>query len=85
MYNDDIIGVRDICTGNLISFNEIISKINKSASTNIVPTYLPRPRLYIEGSRGDSSFAKEMLGREFTSVDDGIKAMLNAFKHEDLK
>lgn len=85
LYNDDTIGVRDICTGNLISFNEIISKINKSASTNIVPTYLPRPRLYIEGSSGDSSFAKEMLGREFTSVDDGIKVMLNAFKHEDLK
>ena len=74
------VGVRDICTGNLTSFNDIISKINMIASTNITPTYIPRPKSYIDGVTGDPSFAKEILGRKFISVDEGIKLMVNAFR-----
>ena len=80
LHKPNVMGVQDICTGDLISFNEIVSKINRLASTNITPTYIPRPKSYVEGAAGDSSFAKEMLGRKFTSVDDGIKSMINIFK-----
>ena len=78
----NISGVRDICTGNLISFNDVVSIINRMASTNIFPKYVQRPKSYIEYTTGDSSFGKEMLGREFTSIDEGIKSMINIFKNK---
>ena len=79
LYMPNIIGVQDICTGDLISFNDIISKINMIASTNITPTYLPLPKSYIEGVTGDPSTAKEILGRKFTPLDEGIKSMINLY------
>lgn len=85
LYKPGITGVRDVCTGDLISFNDIISIINRVATTNITPKYVPRPKSYIEGATGDSSFAKEMLGRDFTSIDDGIKSMIYVFKNKSNK
>ena len=85
LYKPEISGVRDICTGNLISFNAIVSIINRIAATNIPPKYLPRPKSYIEGTTGDPLFAKEMLGREFTSIDDGIRLMICMFKNKSNK
>lgn len=73
-------GVQDICTGNLISFNDIISKINMISSANINPTYVSRPKSYIEGVTGDPSFAREVLNRKFTPLDEGIRSMINALR-----
>lgn len=80
LYKTNVIGVHDICSGNILSFNEIIFKINSAALTSIAPTYIPRPKRYIEGATGDPGFAREMLGRKFTSVDEGIEAMIDIFK-----
>ena len=85
LYKPDISGVRDICTGELISFNDMVSIINRVASTNIAPKYVSRPKIYIEGTTGDSSFAKEMLGKEFTSIDEGIRSMICMFKNKSNK
>ena len=85
LYEPRITGVRDICTGNLISFNDIVSIINRVAATNIAPNYVPRPKSYIEGTTTDSSFAREMLGREFTSIEDGIRSMIYIFKNKCIK
>lgn len=73
-------GVQDICTGNLISFNDIISRINMISSANINPTYVSRPKSYIEGVTGDPSFAREVLNRKFTPLDEGIRSMINPLR-----
>ena len=61
LYKSYITGARDVCTSDLILFNDMISIINKVAATNVTPKYVSRPKSYVEGTTGDSSFAKEML------------------------
>jgi UDP-glucose 4-epimerase len=69
--------VYDICTGHQISFNEIIKVIKEITKINDVnPEYIERPKSYIEASIGDPSFAKNMLNRDFITIRDGIKQII---------
>lgn len=75
--------VYDICTGQQVSFNEIIEIIKEvSEIDDIYPEYIPKPKSYIEATGGDPSFAKRMLKRDFTSIIDGVRQTI---EHETYK
>ena len=68
-------GVYDVCTGISISFNEILSVISKVHGSVISPTYIPRPKSYIEGTAGDPEFTLKILGRKLTPIEEGISKL----------
>jgi UDP-glucose 4-epimerase len=68
-------GVYDVCTGHAISFNEILSIISKIKGDIISPTYIPRPKSYVEGTPGNPEFTLKLLGRKLTSIEKGIEKL----------
>ncbi|MEM3192739.1 MAG: NAD-dependent epimerase/dehydratase family protein [Nitrososphaerota archaeon] len=72
-------GVYDICTGNPVTFNEIIGAIRVvTGNLQFKVTYIPKPNSYVEGVTCDPTLTKELLGRDFTSLHNGIKRI---FEH----
>lgn len=72
-YNDIPSGIYDICTGEPISFNQIIQNIEDITMKKLLPTYLSKPNSYVDGTAGNPNLSKRLLRRPFTSLNAGIK------------
>jgi len=73
LHPPSIPSVVDICSGAEITFNQIISLIEKVTGVPVHPTYVPKPSSYIEGAAGNPEITKKLLGRQFTSLEEGIR------------
>lgn len=71
----------NIATGNRISLNQLIEKINAQLGVSIVPEYGPARAGDIKDSFADISKARKVLGYEpKVSFDEGLKMTIDWFK-----
>lgn len=63
----------NVGTGNAITFNEIVSMINKQLGKNIKPKYVPKPNWYIGNNKADMTLAKRLYNFKPTNLNEGLK------------
>jgi len=68
----------NVGTGKDISFNQIISLINKYLGKKIKPTYIKKPELYLEKTLADTKLLRQFYKKTFIAVADGIKFTLKS-------
>lgn len=75
-------GVLNVGSGESISFNEVVQKINALAGTHVSPMYTKKPSKYLEKTSCDPSTLKRLLGKEVISFDEGIRKYMQHLGHK---
>jgi len=73
-------GIINVGTGKPVSFNQIVSIINKVLDKNIKPKYISRSKNYVNYLKADITLMKKLLKITPTDVNDGIKRFVNYLK-----
>lgn len=70
-------------TGISHSFNEVVDVINKVLGTNIKATYMNKPSNYVQSTQANTWRMKEILFRNTTTLEDGIRKYVEVLKSEE--
>ena len=73
-------GIINIGTGKPVSFNQVVSIINKMLGKSIKPKYISRPKNYVNYLKADTGLMKKLLKLAPIDIRDGIKKFVNYLK-----
>jgi len=66
----------NIGTGSDISFNEVVTLINKYLKKDLTPIHIKKPKIYLERTTADTKLLRRHYKKQFTTIQKGIKATL---------
>ncbi len=73
-------GTVNVGSGVLHSFNDVVSILNRKLDKKIEPTYVPKPRNYLERTLADVSRMKTVFDIEPVTLEDGIDEYWNKLR-----
>jgi nucleoside-diphosphate-sugar epimerase len=78
-------GIVNVGSGHASSFNEIVGHINNLLGKNINPSYIDKPNNYFEHTLADITKTTDVFSVAPTSLEKGIKSILEAKGEKTLK
>lgn len=74
--------VVNVGTGSDISFKETVDLINTFLKKPVKPTYVPKPKIYLEKTMADTTLLRKYYKRPFTPIETGIKKTIESLQKE---
>ncbi len=74
--NNQTEGVLNVGSGMSTSFSQVVALINNQLGTHIAPTYISKPKKYLEKTACNPARLRQLLGRKTITLDQGIRSYL---------
>jgi UDP-glucose 4-epimerase len=72
----ETVGVLNVGSGESTSFSQVVKLINDQLGSCVAPTYVHKPKEYLEKTACNPTQFRQILGRKITSLDEGIHSYL---------